>query len=135
MVLSGAALIVRAQAATTAAPAAGRPAGWSGWILLGLMAGAAQPIQGAANAQLRIDLSAPLAVGAISFAVATLTMIFVLLVVVAAGRAPGLRLGLLAYMPWWGWLGGICGAVYVTAVFTAIPAIGAAVVVGLTVAG
>jgi uncharacterized membrane protein YdcZ (DUF606 family) len=30
---------------------------------------------------------------------------------------------------------GLCGAAYVTTVFTAIPAMGAAVVVGLTVAG
>jgi transporter family-2 protein len=38
-------------------------------------------------------------------------------------------------MPWWGWLGGFAGATYVTTVFTAIPAIGAAATVGLTVAG
>lgn len=135
MVVGGAALIVRAQAAVGAAPAAARPTGRPGWVLLGVAAGAALPIQGAVNAQLRVDLGAPLAVGVISFAVATLTMTLVLLAVVAAGRAPGLRLGSLAYLPWWGWLGGICGAVYVTAVFTAIPAIGAAAVVGLTVAG
>ena len=38
-------------------------------------------------------------------------------------------------MPWWGWLGGFAGAAYVTAVFTAIPVIGTAAAVGLTVAG
>jgi bacterial/archaeal transporter family-2 protein len=38
-------------------------------------------------------------------------------------------------MPWWGWLGGFAGGTYVTTVFTAIPAIGAAATVGLTVAG
>ena len=38
-------------------------------------------------------------------------------------------------MPWWGWLGAICGATYVTTVFTAIPVIGTAAAVGLTVAG
>ena len=38
-------------------------------------------------------------------------------------------------MPWWGWLGGLCGATYVTAVFLLIPEIGAAPVVVLTVAG
>ncbi len=133
LVLGGGALIVRGQAAAAAAPANGRP----GWVMLGLMAGAALPIQGAVNALLRVDLGAPLAVGVVSFAVATLTMTLVLLAIVALGRAPGLRLGLgsLGYVPWWGWLGGVCGAAYVTAVFMAIPAIGAAVVVGLTVAG
>jgi transporter family-2 protein len=38
-------------------------------------------------------------------------------------------------MPWWGWLGGFAGATHVTTVFTAIPVIGAAAAVGLTVAG
>jgi transporter family-2 protein len=38
-------------------------------------------------------------------------------------------------MPWWGWLGALCGATYVTTVFTAIPVIGTAAAVGLTVAG
>lgn len=38
-------------------------------------------------------------------------------------------------MPWWGWLGGFAGATHVTAVFTAIPAIGAAAAAGFTVAG
>ena len=28
-------------------------------------------------------------------------------------------------MPWWGWLGGLVGACYVTSVFTAMPRIGA----------
>jgi transporter family-2 protein len=62
-------------------------------------------------------------------------MTLVLLFVVATGRAPRPQVRPLAGVPWWGWLGGICGAAYVTTVFTAIPAIGAAAVVGLTVTG
>jgi transporter family-2 protein len=38
-------------------------------------------------------------------------------------------------VPWWGWPGVLCSAIYVTSVFTAMPVLGAAVVVGLTVAG
>lgn len=38
-------------------------------------------------------------------------------------------------MPWWGWIGAVCGATYVTTVFVAIPVIGTAATVGLTVAG
>jgi transporter family-2 protein len=38
-------------------------------------------------------------------------------------------------MPWWAWLGGFAGATYVTTVFSAIPLIGAAAAIGLTVAG
>jgi transporter family-2 protein len=41
----------------------------------------------------------------------------------------------LASMPWWGWLGGLCAAAYVTATFLLIPTIGAAVTIALTVTG
>jgi transporter family-2 protein len=41
----------------------------------------------------------------------------------------------LSSMPWWGWLGGILGAYYVLIVFMAMPVIGSAVTVGLTIAG
>jgi transporter family-2 protein len=131
-VVVGAAVIVGAQAGEKGAgQAASRP----GWVLLALVAGAMLPVQGAVNALLRVDLGAPVTVGAISFVVATAGMAIVLLFVVAKGRAPRPQVRPLAGVPWWGWLGGICGAAYVTTVFTAIPAIGAAAVVGLTVTG
>jgi transporter family-2 protein len=38
-------------------------------------------------------------------------------------------------MPWWGWLGALVGAGYVTAVFLMLPQIGAAATIALTVAG
>jgi transporter family-2 protein len=105
------------------------------WTLLGLAAGAALPLQGAVNAQLRADLDAPAAVGAVSFVVATVTMAVVLLAAVGLGRVPRPRLGALGRLPWWGWLGGAVGATYVVAVFLLLPEIGAAATVGLTVAG
>ena len=105
-----------------------------GWMLLALIAGAVLPVQGAINGLLRQDLGAPFVVGTISFAVATLSMIAVLLVTLLTGGAKP-RLGGLRTMPWWGWIGAICGATYVTTVFVAIPAIGTAATVGLTVAG
>jgi transporter family-2 protein len=106
-----------------------------GWILLALFAGAVLPIQGAINGLLRSDLGAPFVVGTISFAVATLSMMVVLLITVALTEAPKPQLSGLVKMPWWGWLGAFCGATYVTTVFTAIPVIGTAAAVGLTVAG
>lgn len=107
-----------------------------GSILLGITAGAILPIQGAINSLLRHDLHASLAVGLTSFVVATLTMMPLLLfstVVMQKGPKPDLR-GFPA-IPWWSWIGGIAGAYYVMIVFTAIPAIGAATTVGLTIAG
>lgn len=146
-VLAGITVIIRGQqlaqrvggpgAATrdvTAAPPA-RAAAQSGWIVLGLLAGAVLPIQGAINAQLKEDIGRPLAVGTISFIVATLTIAIVLIVLLALRRTPTPRLRPLRQMPWWGWLGGFCAAAYVTATFLLIPTIGAAVTVALTVTG
>lgn len=106
-----------------------------GWMLLALVAGAVLPVQGAINGLLRHDLGAPFVVGTISFAVATLSMIAVLLVTLLLMDDARPQLGGLRTMPWWGWIGAICGATYVTTVFVAIPAIGTAATVGLTVAG
>jgi transporter family-2 protein len=105
-----------------------------GWLLLALLAGAVLPVQGAINGLLRSDIGAPFVVGTVSFAVATLAMAVALLVAIALSDTKP-RLAGLATMPWWGWLGAFCGATYVTTVFTAIPVIGTAAAVGLTVAG
>ena len=121
-VLAGAALIVRAQAKATAHAA---------WMGLAVLAGAALPVQGAINAQLRADLDAPLAAALWSFVVATAAMALVL----AAMRPRRPRAAPLKTLPWWGWLGGLCGATYVTSVFLLIPHIGVAPTVALTVAG
>lgn len=133
--VAGMALIVRAQATArghVAGPATA--AGRARWVLLGLAAGAALPLQGAVNAQLRTDLDAPITVGTVSFAVATAVMAVVLLATLGRHRTPRPRLRL-GQLPWWGWLGGVIGPTYVVAVFLLLPEIGAAATVGLTVAG
>jgi transporter family-2 protein len=130
-VLAGAAAIVFGQKGATKELAVSK----TGWILLALIAGAVLPVQGAINGLLRSDIGAPFVVGTISFVVATLTMAVVLLITTVLSDAPRPHLTGLANMPWWGWLGAFCGATYVTTVFTAIPVIGAAAAVGLTVAG
>ena len=130
-VLAGAAAIVFGQKGATSELSAAK----LGWILLALLAGAVLPIQGAINGLLRSDIGAPFVVGTVSFAVATLSMVVVLLVTLILSDAPKPQLSGLATMPWWGWLGAFCGATYVTTVFTAIPVIGTAAAVGLTVAG
>jgi transporter family-2 protein len=55
--------------------------------------------------------------------------------VLAVTRPRGARVDQLGGVPWWGWLGGLCGATYVTSVFLLIPEIGVAPTIGLTVAG
>jgi bacterial/archaeal transporter family-2 protein len=130
-VFAGAAAIVFGQRGSTSDLSASK----LGWILLALLAGAVLPIQGAINGLLRSNIGAPFVVGTISFTVATLSMVVVLLATLVLSDAPKPQLAGLAKMPWWGWLGALCGATYVTTVFTAIPVIGTAAAVGLTVAG
>lgn len=130
-VLAGAAAIVLGQKGSTAELSVSK----LGWTALALLAGAVLPVQGAINGLLRNDIGAPFVVGTVSFAVATLAMAVVLLITLVATDTPKPQLTGLARMPWWGWLGAFCGATYVTTVFTAIPVIGTAAAVGLTVAG
>ncbi|MFL5958395.1 MAG: DMT family transporter, partial [Solirubrobacterales bacterium] len=83
---------------------------------------------------LRSALDAPVTVGAFSFLVATLAMALALAASLAvSARRP--QVAPLRRVPWWGWLGGLCGATYVTSVFLLIPEIGAAPTIALTVAG
>jgi transporter family-2 protein len=159
-VLAGITLIVRGQQQPTRAPAAapvkGAPVAGGprrdgpgtatappahparvatvGWLLLGLVAGAVLPVQGAINARLRSVIDQPIAVALASFIVAALTISLVLAALLVTGRTARPRLPG-AGMPWWGWLGGACAAGYVTGTFLLIPAIGAAVTVALTVTG
>jgi bacterial/archaeal transporter family-2 protein len=121
-VLVGVAAIVRGQGAAGV--------GRTRWVALALLAGAALPVQGAVNARLRADLDEPITVGAWSFVVAALAMVAVL----ALDRTRP-HLAPIDRVPWWGWLGGFCGATYVTSVFLLIPEIGVAPTIGLTVAG
>lgn len=104
-----------------------------GWIALGMVSGGLLPIQGAINASLVRQIAAPLAVALTSFAVATLAMALATVLTMRGSARP--QFGALRSMPWWGWLGGLVGACYVTTVFTAMPVIGAAATVGFTIAG
>jgi bacterial/archaeal transporter family-2 protein len=133
MVIAAAVVIVSAQAGGGALGSALRER--TGWLALAVLAGAALPLQGAVNAQLRADLDAPIAAAAFSFIVASSAMLVVLAGSIALANAARPRVRPLATVPWWGWLGGVCGATYVTSVFLLIPEIGTAATIALTVAG
>jgi transporter family-2 protein len=130
-VIGGATVIVRVQSGRRDKPVRGRPA----WVVLGLIAGAGLPVQAAVNAMLRTELDAPLTAAMVSFTVATTAAAVVLLALVVTGRSSLPRLRGVSTMPWWGWLGGFGAAVYVTVGLLAIPVIGAAATVAITVAG
>jgi transporter family-2 protein len=92
-------------------------------------------VQGAVNALLRRDLGEPLAVGLVSFVVATAAIVVALLALLALRSTPVPALSGLRTVPWWGWLGGACAAAYVVATFLLIPRVGAAATVAFTVTG
>jgi bacterial/archaeal transporter family-2 protein len=149
-VLAGITLVVHGQQPVrvpAAAPVKGGPGAGSpptpthlahraaaGWLLLGLVAGAVLPVQGAINARLRSVIEQPIAVALVSFIVAAITISLVLAALLVTRRTARPRLPGTG-MPWWGWLGGACAAGFVTGTFLLIPAIGAAVTVALTVTG
>ena len=144
-VLGGIATIVRGHRPLVAAkavevgapsrlpPAEPRSTAAPGWLLLGLVAGAVLPVQGAINARLRTALEEPIAVALVSFVAAAVAISIALAVLVRLHRTPVPRRP--TELPWWGWLGGLCAAAYVTGTFLLIPLIGAAVTVALTVTG
>ncbi|MFE3447273.1 DMT family transporter [Nocardia sp. NPDC059180] len=130
-VLAGIVVVIRSQGGKVQSSTASR----SGWIVLGLVAGAVLPVQGAVNAALRAEFDDPMATGMWSFLVATATIAVVLIALLLTGRTPRPQVAPLRAVPWWGWLGGVAAAVYVTVTFTVIPHIGAATTIALTVTG
>ncbi|GAA2179705.1 DMT family transporter [Brooklawnia cerclae] len=96
-------------ATTARAPGGDTPGLWL-WRLLGVVAGMFSAAQTAVNGHLGAVVGSKLEAAFVSFLVGTL----VLIVVVALSRTP-LRLTRVADAPhpWWMWLGGIIGAVFV----------------------
>jgi bacterial/archaeal transporter family-2 protein len=100
----------------------------SGWLALGFLAGMANAVQGAVNAQLRAAVRDPLWATLLSFLVGTAAL--VLLIVVTRAPAP-------AHLPSRPvvWTGGLLGVLFVCAAIVLVPRIGAGTMIGLMVAG
>ena len=98
---------------------------------LALLAGAALPFQASSNASLGRTLGHPLWGAMVSLVVSLLVIIPTLWVVNAPAPtlAPALR------GPWWLWIGGVVGAVYVCGATVLIPSLGAAGFLVCVVAG
>ncbi len=102
-----------------------------GLLILVVLAGGLVAVQAAVNARLGRDVGSPLIAALISFLVGTL----VLLLAVWAIRAPIPVASTIARIPWWGWLGGVFGAFFVSLVIQAVPRLGVAVTLSGVVAG
>jgi bacterial/archaeal transporter family-2 protein len=99
--------------------------------LIALLAGVALAVQVGVNNGLKAKLGQPIAASGFSFATGTLALALYWLATRAPLPAPDkLRGG-----PWWAWLGGSLGAVYIVLTVTYSPKLGAAGWLGLVVAG
>jgi transporter family-2 protein len=101
------------------------------YLLVCLVAGALMPLQAGVNAQLARWVGHPVTASLVSFAVGTLA----LLAYTAAARPTLPPLSALASAPWWVWVGGLLGGVFVTAAAAFAPRLGAATFISITIAG
>lgn len=94
-----------------------------------LLGGALIAIQGPINATLGRALGSSVNASFISFLVGTIALGIIVGVLRAQPNWESARA-----LPWWAWLGGLCGAVFVTAATFAAPRLGVATMLTLAIA-
>ena len=80
------------------------------------------PIQTAANSRLRQSVVSPMVASLVSFTVGTL---FLAIVVLCEKGSLMIESGLIERLPWWAWLGGMCGLWGLTVNIVIFPKLGA----------
>lgn len=101
-----------------------------GSMLIVTLAGAATALQAPINARLATAVGSAVNAALVSFAVGTIALIGLALVLqvkpdMAATRA----------LPWYAWIGGLCGVIFVIAATWGVPRLGVATTITLMVAG
>jgi bacterial/archaeal transporter family-2 protein len=93
------------------------------YSLLPLLGGAFIAVQAPVNARLRLVLGSPVGSTVVSFAIGTVVGLVVLAVIGELGTTTGALGG----GPWWAYLGGLLGLVFVFATLLAAPQVGVTV--------
>lgn len=101
------------------------------FLVAALLAGAAVPFQAGANAMLGRLLGHPLWATFLSLGVSLVLIIPVII----AFRLPVPSVGMALKGPWWIWIGGAAGVVYITAALLLAPKLGAASFIFAVIAG
>jgi transporter family-2 protein len=96
-----------------------------------LGAGVSVATQQVLNGNLRTALGSPAWAGLFSYAGGLLTMIVA--VIVLGEHVPSLRV--MANVPWWAWSGGVFGGAFILLAILLLPALGAATLFALVIAG
>ena len=93
------------------------------WLLIPIFfLGFLTPIQTAANSRLRQSVVSPLVASFVSFSVGTL---FLAIIVLIEKGSLGIGTDLFEKLPWWAWLGGLCGLWGLTVNIIIFPKLGA----------
>jgi len=101
------------------------------WLcLLAALAGVLNPVQAGANGELGRVLGNPFGVVLVSLSI-SLAFTLVAGLFTRGGDTSGFSH--LTQAPWWAWVGGFCGAVFLASQLLAAPRLGAAVYIGITV--
>ncbi len=100
------------------------------FVILALLTGVTIAVQTGINTQLRSFLGSPLQAVFVSFMVGTLLVGLTLL-----GRREAPLFAKWTQMPWWMWLGGVCGLFIVSTNIVVAPRLGAALLISLAIAG
>lgn len=101
------------------------------FFFLAIAAGVMLPLQAVVNARLGRSIGGPLWAAALS----ALVVAVVLACVALASGKPWPRLFQMTGLPWWAWIGGLCGAVVLSATTAVAPRIGAASMIALVMTG
>ncbi|AWV40748.1 DMT family transporter [Bacillus sp. FSL W8-0445] len=108
------------------------------FMMLGLFAGMASPIQTSINSELRNAIHSPFIASLISFLVGMLVLLF-LTSFIEHRRLFSNNLQtaktFVTSSPWWLWTGGILGVVFITSNILLLPIVGASLTVVLALSG
>lgn len=102
------------------------------YLLLIIAGGVALPIQAGVNAQLAGRTGDAIRAAMISFLVGAVALTLLALL---PGRRPWPSLGTILEAPWWLWIGGLLGGMYVVFTVVSAPKLGAATLVAAGVTG
>ena len=90
-------------------------------------------IQAGCNATLEKSLQNPVLSAFLSFCAGTAALLLAFAIYAATTRTPMPRAAQWSSVPWWGWVGGALGAVYILCMVLTAEKVGSGLFVGLTV--
>ena len=106
--------------------------GWAAYaaMILVTLAGAATALQAPINARLATAVGSAVNAALVSFAVGTIALIGLALILQVRPDMAAART-----LPWYAWIGGLCGVIFVIAATWGVPRLGVAMTITLMVAG